>query len=365
MPANSRILAVDDNPTNLAIIEETFQDRFDLRVAHDGAEALAIVPTFLPDVVLLDVMMPRPDGYEVCSQIKNDVALRHSKVIMVSAKTDISERLRGYQAGADDYVTKPFDEEELMAKVCAALKTKSLYSSIQRDFETLCGATGEALELISHLRDAETGEHLDRMRDYSQMLAAELRNGPFGQQIDDQFLDDLYRASPLHDLGKVVIPDSVLRKPGPLTDEEREQMKRHTIIGEQILRRLSRQQPEVGFFRMAADIARSHHECVDGSGYPDGLRGDAIPLAARIVKVADVFDAITTARVYKPSYSPQTARSEIAAAAGSQFDPQVVDAMLRIFDEFVELCSENNGGAPAKQAAATISQIERGKSCAI
>jgi putative two-component system response regulator len=346
MSASSRILAVDDNPTNLAIIEETFQGRFNLRLAHDGEEALRIAPTFLPDIVLLDVMMPRPDGYEVCSQIKNDRMLRHSQVIMVSAKTDISERLRGYRAGADDYVTKPFEEEELFAKVCAALKTKSVNSSVQQELEALYSATGETLELISHLRDAETGEHLDRMRDYSQMLAAELRNGPVAQQVDDQFLDDLYRASPLHDLGKIVIPDAILRKPGPLTEAEREHMMRHTVVGEQILHRLARKQPEAGFFGMAAEIARWHHECVDGSGYPDGLIGNTIPLAARIVKVADVFDAMTTARVYKPSFSPLVTRDEIVAAAGTQFDPQVVEAMLRIFDEFVDLCLERTIASP-------------------
>jgi putative two-component system response regulator len=351
MSARNRILAVDDNPTNLAIIEETLQGRFNLRLAQNGTEALAIAPTFLPEIVLLDVMMPRPDGYEVCSQIKNDPKLRQSQVIMVSAKTDISERLRGYRSGADDYVTKPFDEEELFAKVCAALKTKSLYWSAQREIEVLCGVTGDTLSLISHLRDAETGEHLDRMRDYSQMLAAELRNRPFAKQIDDQFLDDLYRASPLHDLGKVVIPDAILRKPGPLTDQEREQMKRHTIIGEQILHQLALQQPEAGFFPMAAEVARWHHECFDGSGYPDGLSGDAIPLAARIVKVADVFDAMTTARVYKPSQDPLVARDEIVVAAGSQFDPRVVDAMLRTFDEFLELCLARDATMPHEGAA--------------
>jgi putative two-component system response regulator len=347
----SRILAVDDNPLNLAIIEEALQGRFNLRLARDGAEAMRIAPTFLPDIVLLDVMMPRPDGYEVCMQIKNDPVLRHSQVIMVSAKTDISERLRGYRAGADDYVTKPFEEDELLAKVSAVLTTKSRNGSIHRQLQEVCSATGEVLELISHLRDAETGEHLDRMRDYSHLLAAELRNGDVGQQIDDQFLDDLYRASPLHDLGKVVISDAILRKPGPLTDEEREEMKRHTFIGEQILNRLARQQPEVGFFRMAAEIARWHHECFDGSGYPDGLRGEAIPLAARIVKVADVFDAMTTARVYKPSYAPHFVRDEIVAGSGAQFDPQVVDAMLGVFDEFLELCPENTA-VPAKSTAA-------------
>jgi putative two-component system response regulator len=344
MPARNRVLAVDDNPTNLAIIEETLQGRFNLRLAQDGTEALAIAPTFLPEVVLLDVMMPRPDGYEVCTQIKNDPKLRHSQVIMVSAKTDISERLRGYRSGADDYVTKPFEEEELLAKVCAALKSKSLYWSIQQELETLCDVTGDTLALISHLRDEETGAHLDRMRDYSQLLAAELRHGPFAQQIDDQFLDDLYHASPLHDLGKIVIPDAILRKPGRFTRQEREHMKSHTLIGQHILHRLAEQRPEAGFFPMAAQIARWHHENFDGTGYPDGLRGDAIPLPARIVKVADVFDAMTSERVYKASQDPLVARGEIVAAAHSQFDPRVVAAMLQVFDEFLEIC-------PARDAA--------------
>jgi putative two-component system response regulator len=338
MPTQNRILAVDDNPANLAIVEEIFQETFKLRLAHDGNEALSIAPTFLPDVVLLDVMMPRPNGYEVCSRMKNDRTLRHSQVIMVSAKTDIDDRLRGYDAGADDYVTKPFEEQELCAKVRANLRTKSIYGIVRDEMEALCCATGEVLELLSHLRDAETGVHLDRIRCYSHLLAAELRAEPFGEEIDDLFLDNLYRASPLHDIGKIAIPDAVLRMPGPLTDHEREQMKQHTLIGQQVLGRLAKQGPSLAFFPMAADIARWHHESFDGSGYPDGLRGTAIPLAARIVKVADVFDALTSARVYKPSYEPSAARDHITRIDACKFDPAVVGAMLRVFDEFTDVC---------------------------
>ncbi len=337
MPTENRILAVDDNPANLAIVEEVFQGRFNLRLAADGNEALRIAPTFLPDVVLLDVMMPKPDGYEVCSQMKNDRTLRHSQIIMVSARTDIDDRLRGYRAGADDYVTKPFEEDELYAKVCANLRTKTVYGTIRSQLEALCGATGEVLELVSHLRDAETGEHLDRIRLYSHLLAAELRQGPYSEQIDDSYLDDLYRASPLHDVGKVAIPDAILRKPGPLTLEERQQMETHTLIGERILNRLAIHEPGVNCFRMAAEIARWHHESFDGSGYPDGLLGSAIPLAARIVKVADVFDALTSARVYKPSYEPEVARDQIAIVERAKFDPVVIAAMLRMFEEFCDV----------------------------
>jgi cyclic di-GMP phosphodiesterase len=337
MPAGNRILAVDDNPANLAIVEEIFQGRFNLRLAHDGSEALRIAPTFLPDVVLLDVMMPKPDGFEVCSRMKNDPTLRHSQIILVSARTDIEDRLRGYKAGADDYVTKPFEEEELCAKVCANLRTKSIYGTIRDQVGALCDATGDVLELVAHLRDAETGEHLDRMRIYAQLLAAELRQTTCGDQIDDAFLDYLYRASPLHDIGKIVIPDAILRKPAALTDDERAQMQQHPVLGEQILNRLAARGPDASYFPMAAQIARWHHECVDGSGYPDGLSGNAIPLAARIVKVADAFDAITSARVYKSARSVTEAHDEIVAGKGQAYCPIVVDALTSVLDDFREV----------------------------
>jgi cyclic di-GMP phosphodiesterase len=357
MPSRNRILAVDDNPTNLAIIEEALQGRFNLRLARDGTEALGLAPTFLPDVVLLDAMMPKPDGFEVCSLMKNDSVLRHTRIIMVSAKTALDDRIRGYQAGADDYVTKPFSEEELCAKVAVGMRTKTIYATVQDEMDALCGTTAEVLELVSHLRDAETGSHLDRIRAYSHLLAAELRQQPFSREIDDLFLDDLDRASALHDLGKIAIPDAILRKPGPLTGDERSQMQQHTIIGEQILNRLSQKQPGVSFFRMAAEVARWHHEGYDGGGYPDGLCGEAIPLAARIVKVADVFDALTSVRVYKPAYDPLIAVEEMLVGKGHAYDPVVVDALLRVYDEFVELCRSSASAEALESPAATALTI--------
>jgi putative two-component system response regulator len=341
MRLNNRILAVDDNPLNLTIIEEALQGRFNLKLVQDGAEALRIAPVFQPEVILLDVMMPAPDGFEVCTRIKNNRLLQHAQVLMVSARTDMDHRLRGYYAGADDYVSKPFSEEELCAKVCAGLKRGEIFGQMTIQFRTLCSAAGEALEMVSHLRDSETGDHIMRMRTYSQILAAELRASHSAPEIDDVFLDDLYHASALHDIGKVAIPDKILRKPGKLTDSEREQMKQHAIIGESILRRLSLQHPSVTMFHMAAEIARWHHECFDGSGYPDGLIGQAIPLAARIVQVADVFDAITSARVYKQKQSAEEARQFIQAGQGQAFDPLVVDALLRVCDELRDLCEAN------------------------
>lgn len=338
MPVSSRILAIDDNPTNLAIIDESFGGEFDLRLVDNGDEAVMLAPTFRPDVILLDVTMPPPDGYAVCTELRRHDALRSSKIIMVSARTTVAHRMRGYEAGADDYICKPFYEEELRAKVIAALHSTNLCRSAQEDVDAICSATGDVLELLTSLRDTETGEHVARIRSYSELLARELQRTSPSLGIDGSYITQLLRASALHDIGKVAIPDAILRKPGRLTDVERRQMQQHTIIGEQILTRLSRYPADSGLFAMAAQVARSHHECFDGSGYPDGLLGESIPLPARIVKVADVFDAMTSARVYKASCDPTAVRHYIVQGAGAAFDPLVVNAMNRVFDRFLESC---------------------------
>lgn len=333
MSTRSRILAVDDNPLNLAVIEETLQTRFKVRVVDSGSAALRLAPTFLPDVVLLDVMMPAPDGLEVCRRLRSDPELRHCRIIMVSAKTDIDDRLRGYEAGADDYVTKPFDEHELLAKVTAAAHHEILGRTVQRDKRAVCSAVGELLELVSRLRDVETEVHLDRIRAYSQLLAGELRTTTMGDQIDDVFLDDLHNASVLHDIGKIAIPDAILRKEGPLTDLEARHLREHTLAGERILKMMVHPKSEATFFNMAAQIARSHHERFDGQGYPDHLAGDQIPLAARIIKVADVFDSISSRPVRQHQCPCVRAKEAILRGRGTSFDPAVVDAMLGVFEE--------------------------------
>jgi putative two-component system response regulator len=268
---------------------------------------------------------------------------------MVSARTDINSRLRGYQAGADDYMLKPFNEEELYAKVCVNLRTRTACSTIHSQVESVCGAVGEALKLVSQLRDMENAGHLVRMRDYAQLLAVELQATSYGDEIDSLFLDDLHRASPLHDIGKVAIPDAILLKPGPLTDAEFSTMQQHTLLGERILKRLAQQQPHLSMFSMAVRIARSHHECFDGSGYPDGLIGQSIPLAARIVKVADVFDAITSMRVYKPKQHPDEAREWITARTGAAFDPLIIAAFQQQFAAFSALANDHDDDLDATE----------------
>lgn len=357
----SRILAVDDDPINLSVIEETLLGKYQLRTSASGSEALQIASDFLPDVVLLDAMMPHIDGFEVCSRMKNDSRLSHSQIIMVSARNALEDRLRGYQAGADDYVAKPFHEEELLAKVNSVLRNQAAGHMLRSEIHHLCGATCEALELVSHLRDKETGEHLDRIRVYSCLLASMLRTGPHSDQIDDLFISCLYRASALHDIGKIAVSDAILNKPGPLTPDEREEMEQHTIQGEEILNCIGRQQWEPNLFKMAAEIARSHHERFDGAGYPDQLKGEEIPLAARIVKVVDVFDALSSRRVYKPAYPFWQVKDLMQKGKGLEFDPAIIDAMLTNFEQFVAI-GRSKGSAATHTNLDSILNVLRNKS---
>lgn len=345
MFTTNRILAVDDDPINLSVIEEMLLGQYQLCTTKSGREALDIAPTFQPDVVLLDAMMPGMDGFQLCSCMKNDESMKHSQIIMVSAKNAIEDRLRGYKAGADDYVSKPFHEEELLAKIHTAVRNKSANYSLQQEIERLYGATCDVLELISHVRDKETGDHLDRIREYSCLLALLLRPTKYGCEIDDLFMSCLERASALHDIGKVAVPDSILNKPGPLTDEERAVMQQHTIQGEQILNCIGQQQWEPNLFRMAADVARWHHERWDGNGYPDRLQGEQIPLAARIVKVADVFDALASKRVYKPAYPYWEVKQLMQGGRTWEFDPLIIDVMLEDFSKFVAISQPKNVAA--------------------
>ena len=338
MPPVNRILAVDDNPINLEIIKELFEAEFELQLVDNGKDALKVAQECPPDVVLLDVMMPDLNGYEVCSHFKSDPTLRHSQVIMVSANTELQDRLQGYRTGADDYVTRPFNPDELYAKVCVNLRNKSTFDDAQTQIEDFSGATAEVLELLSNLDQTESGKHLDRIRIYSRLLASELCQDSACSEIDEAFLRKLEQASPLHDVGKIALPDELLNKKEKLTSEERSQLERHTLIGHDILKGLVLKCPQTDFFSMAAEIARWHHESFDGSGYPDGLRKGEIPLAARIVKLVDVFDALTTHEPGAAPPDPVDVRDYLTSQVASKFDPRLLDAMLNCFDDLRTVC---------------------------
>jgi putative two-component system response regulator len=377
MEQRGRILIVDDNATNVDILCRLLRKDYDLATAASGEECLAVLPRFKPQLVLLDIMMPGMDGYEACRRIKSSAVGEFIQVILVSGKGSTAERVKGYEAQADDYLVKPFDHEELLSKVRVqfrlwdaqrqltvakdqleiyASELEELVSVRTRQLTATQDMAVFALAHVADSRDPATGEHLQRMRRYTQIIAEELAdNGPYAAIVDRQFLEDLYRSSPLHDIGKVTIADSILQKPGRLTTGEFEEMKRHVVVGGQTLE-MARDRIGPGtFMDMAAEIARYHHERFDGTGYNAGLRGEEIPLPARIVALADVYDALTSRRVYKPPYSPDAAREIIVRDSGSHFDPVIVDAFLARFDDFqdaaVQVVEDKEFGASCQENA--------------
>ncbi|MCR4411044.1 MAG: response regulator [Thermoguttaceae bacterium] len=377
-----RILIVDDSEINVEILKEILSDSYQLATASTGEECLNVIREFAPDLVLLDVMMPGISGYEVCRRIKASPVGAFTQVILVSGKASKTERLQGYEAGADDYVVKPFDHDELLAKVRVQFRLRAALAKVweadaklrafNEDLERLVeqrtaqvvgmrDLTIFALARLAESRDPETGAHLERIRNYSRILAEQLSmQGPYTGQIDDAFISDIYRSSPLHDIGKVGIPDAILLKAGRLTREEFEVMKRHTVIGAETLEQAARQAVGCGhFLTMAREVARHHHERFDGSGYPDGLAADDIPLAARIVSLADVYDALTTRRVYKEAFTHETAWSIIEEGRGTQFDPAVYDAFVARREDFLAVHEESE--RLAAEELAGVSALDAGR----
>jgi len=368
----STILIVDDDPMNLMILRELLEDDYELIEANDGLEAIELVKTQVPCLVLMDIMMPNMNGYDACQAIRESPFSESIHIILISAKASAEERVRGYSVGADDYVVKPFDHEELLAKVQIQLKLRQtvfdlakhraeiacdnqeLHNQVEETNRALHDARDLvvfALARLADSRDPETGAHLERIRAYCKLLCEELRtSGSYVNELTDRSSDDIYRASPLHDIGKVGVPDAVLLKPGKLTPEEYEVMKTHCNIGAQALRAVATHGSDGHFLDMAIDIAQNHHEKWDGSGYPNRIKGNEIPLSARICAVADVFDALTTKRVYKPPFSLQKARSIILEGSGSHFDPVVVDAFERAFERVIETYHELADAIDDKEA---------------
>jgi len=349
MHLNDRILVIDDNVDNLMILQELLESEYTVQCVASGEEALRVAPRFQPNLVLLDVMMPGLDGNDTCDLLRLLPEMSAAKIVMVSARNELEDRLISYDAGAVDYISKPFHEQEVLAKVRTwmGMVQARHVEDISQEVATLRDAVGTALATLASFRDMETGDHLFRIRWYSHALAEQLAlSGPYRLQIDETFLQQLFRASPLHDIGKVGIDDAILRKPGPLTDEEREIIKRHAATGGDILSRAAAKLPHADYLNMAIDIARHHHERFDGSGYPNGLAGDEIPLPARIVAVADVFDALTTRRVYKLAIPIADAARIIEGGSGSQFDPAVVDAFRSRFEELKQAHGRYANGVP-------------------
>jgi putative two-component system response regulator len=323
-----RVLVVEDDDVTAEMLEHALAEfGYEVDVSADGREAFERIRTGRYRLVVSDWEMPRMTGVELCRRIRQRHAGGYVYVILLTSRSGTRNVVEGLNAGADDFLSKPFEPQELCVRLRAGERILSLEG---RDLTIF------AMAKLAESRDPETGAHLERIREYSRVLAEHLSRRPgFRDQLDDESIQTLYLTSPLHDIGKVGVPDRVLLKPGRLTPEEFEIMKRHTTIGGETLEMVSRAHPGAQFLQMARDIAWSHHEKFDGSGYPRGLAGGRIPLCARIVSLADVYDALTTKRVYKPAFPHEKAREIILEGDGTQFDPAVVEAFVEREDQFL------------------------------
>jgi putative two-component system response regulator len=353
----SSLLVVDDNEMNRDMLVRRLKPLgYQVDTACDGGQALDMLQNGTYDLVLLDIMMPVMDGFEVLQQMKLQQRLKSVPVIMITALDDTSSAARCIDMGAEDYLTKPFDPTLLKARISSCLERKRLHDQeslyrvkieeynnqlqerVRQQVQEISQAQLGAIFAMSKLaesRDPETGEHLERMREYCKVLSQQLSRLPkYEIIIDNTFISDIYAASPLHDIGKVGIDDSVLLKAGKLTDQEWTVMKLHPVIGAETLREVDKQHPGNSLIRMGIDIAASHHEKWDGSGYPYGLQGTEIPLVARILALGDVYDALTSKRCYKEAFSHDKSRQIVIESSGSHFDPELVDAFIQTEEEF-------------------------------
>lgn len=315
-----RLLLVDDEPTNLQVLRHVLQADYRLLFATDGERALQVAREQRPDLILLDVMMPHLDGYAVCRVLKADAATAAIPVIFITALTDSQDETAGFDVGGVDYLTKPVSPPVVRARVRTHLSLVRMEELRETRLQIV-----QRLGRAAEYKDNETGMHVIRMSHFSQLLALAAGCSP-------AWAEDLLNAAPMHDVGKIGIPDAVLRKPGPLDADEWATMRRHPEIGAEIIG----EYPS-GVLQLAREIALAHHEKWDGSGYPRGLAGEAIPLSARIVAIADVFDALTTRRPYKEPWPVQDALDHIAAQAGKHFDPALVALFAPLLPQLLEV----------------------------
>ena len=315
-----RLLLVDDEPTNLQVLRHILQADYRLLFATDGARALQVAREQLPQLILLDIMMPGMDGYAVCRALKADPATAAIPVIFVTALNDSQDETAGFDVGAVDYITKPVSPPVVRARVRTHLSLVRMEELRETRLQIV-----QRLGRAAEYKDNETGLHVIRMSHFAQLLALAAGCSP-------AWAEDLLNAAPMHDVGKIGIPDAVLRKPGPLDADEWATMRRHPEIGAEIIG----EHPS-GVLQLAREIALAHHEKWDGSGYPRGLAGEAIPLSARIVAIADVFDALTTRRPYKEPWPVQEAMNHIAAQAGKHFDPALVALFAPLLPQLLEI----------------------------
>ena len=348
------LLIVDDSPENLLVLSELLEPLYTVRTTTSGVKALRAVKTEpRPDLILLDVMMPEMDGYQVFEKLHADPGVRDIPVIFVTAADSTDAELHGLTLGAADYITKPIVAPIVLARIHTQLELKMardqlanqnvwLEAEVSRrmaENELIQEVSIQALAHLAETRDPETGNHILRTQAYVRLLGMKLQSHPrFSSLLSNHYIHLLARSAPLHDIGKVGIPDAVLLKPGALTPEEWKVMQTHSKLGSDAIELAERDAARpVEFLKLAKEIAHWHHEKWDGGGYPDGLAGEAIPVSARIMAVADVFDALISPRPYKAAMSYQQAFDIIASGRGRHFDPDMTECFVRHFDAFCEI----------------------------
>jgi len=363
--AQCLILLVDDTETNLDILVDALGEDYDVAVATDGPSALALAKEHTPDLILLDIMMPGMDGYEVCRRLMADPATADVPVIFLTALTDVADKTRGFAVGGVDYVTKPFEPAEIKARARTHLSLRLARQELARQNEILeekvrertrelaltQDAIIEAMAGLAEYRDPETGAHIKRTRNYVRVLAETLRAQPgYAGYFTDEIIDLLYKSAPLHDIGKVGVRDDILLKPGPLTDAEFAVMRCHTVYGRDAIQAAAKNLGDNSFLRLAQEIAYTHQERWDGAGYPQGLAGEAIPIPGRLMAIADVYDALISRRVYKAPFTHAKAVAVIRDGRGSHFDPAMVDAFLDVQETFRQIALKFTESDEERQA---------------
>ncbi|PKF76416.1 two-component system response regulator [Vibrio sp. vnigr-6D03] len=350
------ILIVDDTAENRTLITGLLKDEYRVLAAVSGMQALELCERFKPDMVLLDIMMPVMDGYEVCYQLKKNPKTESIPVIFLTAKSQIEDEQKGFDVGAVDYILKPISPPILLARVQTHLKLQYVLDSLKdhneelerrvkertEELEMLQDATILAMASLAETRDNDTGNHIRRTQKYVKVLAETMAQNPkYTEELTPETIEAFYKSAPLHDIGKVGIPDNILLKPGKLTDEEFEIMKDHARLGGDTIDTVEKTLGVTcAFLVHAKDIAYYHQEKWDGSGYPEHLVGEQIPLSARLMAVADVYDALISSRVYKPPFPHSKAVEIIESSAGSHFDPEVIEAFKKVEDRFADIASQ-------------------------
>ncbi len=354
---SATVLVVDDTPDNLMLIADLLRNRYRVKAANSGEKALRLLQgDALPDLILLDIMMPGLSGYEVAKQLKRAPRTRNIPIIFLTAMAAAEDEIRGLGLGAADYITKPIIPPVLLARVETQIKVKAaadflrdqndfLEQEVQRrtrEVTAIQDVTIHAMASLAETRDNETGNHIRRTQHYVKLMAELLREHPrFGHFLDEETIKLLFKSAPLHDIGKIGIPDRILLKPGRYTAEEFEIMKTHTTLGRDAIQHAEDQLGiTVDFLQLAKEIAYSHQEKWDGSGYPQGLAGDDIPISARLMALADVYDALISRRVYKPGMPHAQAVEIIREGRGAHFDPDICDAFLAHSERFLAIAAQ-------------------------